>query len=176
MKSQVYNRKQLLRGQFNAEHIIRPPWSIEEPDFVDTCTRCYQCAEACPSHLIIKGMGGFPEMTFRRQGCDYCEACVRACPENALIQTPENQQSAWSQQAIINDECFASRGIVCRSCGEVCESRAIEFKLVVGGNSQINLNTAVCDGCGECVHVCPAHAIKIMKSEIVKNQMETIHE
>jgi len=103
-------------------------------------------------------------MTFLRQGCDYCEACVRACPESALLITQENQVLPWAQQSVINDQCFAQKGIVCRSCGEVCEVSAIEFKLVIGGSSQVNINSAVCNGCGECVHVCPAQAIKVLKN------------
>lgn len=171
----MIKRNQFIRGQSIGESAIRPPWSIEETDFTESCTRCFQCAEACPLNLIVKGSGGFPEMTFLRQGCDYCEACVRACPEKTLSFTDENEQSPWQQYADINDQCFAGRGIVCRSCGEVCESRAIEFKITVGGNSQVNLNTASCDGCGECVHVCPAHAIKIQKINFEK-PVETVHE
>ncbi|RDH81112.1 MAG: ferredoxin-type protein NapF [endosymbiont of Galathealinum brachiosum] len=163
LKTQAINRKQFLQGKLKGEQAIRPPWSIGEAHFTETCTRCFKCAEACPSQLIVKGSSGFPEMSFLRQGCDYCEACVQSCPENALLLTQDNQQSPWQQHIVINEQCFASRGIVCRSCGEVCEADAIEFKLLVGGNSQININESVCDGCGECVHVCPAHAIEVQK-------------
>jgi len=102
-------------------------------------------------------------MSFLRQGCDYCEACVQVCPESALSLTQTNFQFPWPQQAVINDQCFAEKGVVCRACGEVCEVSAIEFKLMVGGSSQLTINTAACNGCGECVHVCPAQAIKILK-------------
>ena len=163
MKAQLISRKQFLQGNIRGELAIRPPWAIEESHFIEECTRCFQCAEACPSHLIVKGAGGFPVMSFIRQGCDYCEACVKVCPESALFQTKNNHSSPWYQLAVINEQCFANSGIVCRSCGEVCESRAIEFKLAVGGNSQVDINAATCDGCGECVHVCPAQAIKIQK-------------
>jgi len=163
LKAQVINRKQFLQGNIRGELAIRPPWAIEESHFIEECTRCFQCAEACPSHLIVKGAGGFPVMSFLRQGCDYCEACVKACPESALFQTKSSHTPPWYQLAVINEQCFANRGVVCRSCGEVCESRAIEFKIAVGGNSQVDINAATCDGCGECVHVCPAQAIKIQK-------------
>ena len=185
LKAQLLNRKDFVRAQFKGELPIRPPWSIEESRFTEMCTRCYVCAESCPSQLIVKGRGGFPEMSFTRHGCDYCEACVKSCPENALTlhqqatliteQQPENKLSAWQQTAVISEKCFSTQGIVCRACGEICESRAIEFKLAVGGISLINLNIAACDGCGECVHVCPAHAIKINKLN-TETIMETIHE
>lgn len=163
MKAQAINRKQFMEGKFKGELALRPPWSIEESSFTDACTRCYKCAEACPSNLIIKGSSGFPEMCFLQQGCDYCEACVQACPESVLSLSYPNQKNPWQQYAVINEQCFASKGIVCRSCGEICEVFAIEFKLAVGGSSQLNINTAACNGCGECVHVCPAQAIKIRK-------------
>ena len=167
MKAQAINRKQFLQGQLKGELPIRPPWSIEEAQFTNACTRCFKCAEACPSNLIVKGVdalaGGFPELSFLRHGCDYCEACVQACPEPAMSLTQFNHASPWHQRAQIDNQCFAERGIVCRSCGEVCEVSAIEFKLVVGGVSQVNINTAACNGCGECVHVCPAHAINIRR-------------
>ncbi len=163
MKTQAINRKQFLQGQFKGESPIRPPWSIEESFFSNACTRCFKCAESCPSNLIVKGAGGFPEMSFLRQGCDFCEACVQACPESAMALTQHNQVFPWPQRAAINDQCFSAKGIVCRSCGEVCEVSAIEFKLMVGGLSEVNISTEMCNGCGECIHVCPAQAIKIQK-------------
>ncbi len=159
LKSQAVSRNSFIRGrQFST--VIRPPWAIDEDQFTEICTRCFECAKACPAHLIIKGTGGFPEISFSRHGCDYCEACVVACPETALDLA---QPTAWDQQAVINESCFSRRGVVCRSCGEVCEASAIYFKPALGGVSQIQLNASACNGCGECVHVCPAHAIKIQK-------------
>ena len=171
MKAQALNRKQFIHGKLSNEQAIRPPWSVDESVFTQACTRCYKCAESCHSQLIVKGTGGFPEMSFLRHGCDYCEACVRACPENVLIKNEIAEKPAWQQCAVIDESCFSTRGTVCRACGEVCESQAIKFKPAVGGVSTINLNPASCDGCGECVHVCPAHAIKIQKIKV-----EMLHE
>lgn len=171
METRTINRKQFIRGQFG-QLTIRPPWSIDEVFFAEICSQCFDCARACPSHLIVKGVGGYPEMSFLRQGCDFCEACVSACPEKSLSLEID---PCWQQVADISNNCFASRGIICRSCGEVCETEAIKFKLTVAGVSQININTTVCNGCGECVHVCPAHAIKIQKKTIRK-QVVTSYE
>ncbi|MCW8934427.1 MAG: ferredoxin-type protein NapF [Gammaproteobacteria bacterium] len=167
MKTQGLNRKQFLQGQFKGELALRPPWSKEEATFIDTCTRCFKCAESCTSNLIVKGSGGFPEMSFLRQGCDYCEACVQSCPESALSLTHENHFYPWSQKAFINQQCFAAQGITCRSCGEVCETDAIEIEIKLGGVSELRINAAACNGCGECLHVCPAHAIEIQKKNIL---------
>ncbi len=88
---------------------------------------------------------------------------MRACPENVLQITPQNQSIPWMQKAEVEDSCFIKRGVVCRSCGEICETRAFSFRPVAGGLSQVQFNADSCNGCGECVHVCPAHAIKIKK-------------
>ena len=161
MNNQNINRKQFLRGNFKRELALRPPWSLPEEQFTDRCTRCGDCISSCPYNLIVKGSAGFPEMNFQQQGCDYCEACVEACQTQAL--QIKHQASAFpsGQTAVISEQCFAQRGIVCRSCGEACEYEAIEFKLAVGGVSHLQLNTLLCDGCGECVHTCPANAIQI---------------
>ena len=171
LKAQALNRKQFLQGKFKGEQAVRPPWSKDEDIFIDECTRCYKCAESCSSNLIVKGSGGFPEMSFLRQGCDFCEACVQACPESALSLTQKNHFTPWSQKAFINKQCFAAQGIVCRSCGEVCEADAIKIELKLGGISELNVDTTACNGCGECIHVCPADAIEIQKVNIL-NQPE----
>ena len=165
MSTQAVSRRLFLHGDFNTSGKIRPPWSIDEKAFIDRCTRCFECASACPSHLIIKGDGGFPEISFKRHGCDFCEACVRACSPGALVKSDE-QEFAWLQVASITDQCFSKRGVVCRSCGEICETRAIRFIPGVGGLQTVELNTEQCNGCGECVHVCPAHAIEITKHPV----------
>ncbi len=163
MKTQALSRHSFLRGSYQPDAVIRPPWAVEESLFTDACTRCFACAKACPSHLIVKGQGGYPEVSFSRHGCDYCEACVRACEDSALILNEENQHQPWYQHAIINKDCFSRRGVICRSCGDVCETRAIRFKPALAGRSKISLDESACNGCGECVHVCPAHAIEIKR-------------
>ena len=176
MKAQNLSRKQFLQGNLKGKLVIRPPWSVEESIFTEKCTRCFKCAEACPSHLIIIGSSGFPEISFIRQGCDYCEACVQACPEDVLLN--KSSDIPWSQKANINSNCFSETGISCRSCGEVCEKEAITFKLIIGGKAQVNIDNSLCNGCGECVHICPAQAIEIhpTNSNFLSPNMEMFHE
>ena len=155
------NRLQFLRGNYKSEPSLRPPWSQVEDVFVDVCDRCDKCITACHNAVIKRGSAGFPEMNFASAGCDFCEACVEACPTQAIQLTDVNRLQPWIYKASINNTCFSERGIVCRSCGEVCEMRAIRFKLAVGGVAHIEFNTQDCNGCGECVSVCPANAIAI---------------
>ena len=63
--------------------------------------------------------------------------------------------------AIINDDCLAEAGIVCRSCGDVCSASAIRFRPRIGLPPQAIVNEAACTGCGECVGACPGEAITL---------------
>ena len=169
MNGYALSRRNFLRGNSRPDSLTRPPWALNETDFTEVCTRCHACLPACPSHLIVKGLAGYPEISFAQQGCDYCQACVNSCETGALNLNAVNNQLPWQQQAFIDETCFAKNGIVCRSCGEICESRAIRFKPALAGRSQITLDTSLCNGCGECVHVCPAQSITI------KNTSEKNH-
>ena len=155
------NRLQFLRGNYKSEQPLRPPWSQPEHLFTELCERCDKCIQACPVNIIKRGDAGFPQMNFARGGCDFCQQCAEACPAGAIRPDPENQSTPWQAAAVIDNRCFSERGIMCRSCGEVCEMRAIRFRQAVGGVALIELNSSHCNGCGECVSICPANAIQV---------------
>lgn len=152
----VNSKRNFLSGRSLNWMPIRPPWAIDESQFIELCSRCTDCTDVCPKKIISVADGGFPEVSFSSKGCDFCGFCVDICEAGALNKL---QVDAFRLKAVINDQCFSTRGVVCRSCGEVCESRAISFKALVGGNTQISMNTAHCTGCGECISICPADAI-----------------
>lgn len=135
---------------------FRPPWSLSEDDFVELCTRCGECFKECPRNIIQLGDGGFPELDFSYTGCDFCEVCVQVCEPGAL---KKRDFPALTLLANIGENCFSERGVICRSCGEICEAEAIKFKPNVGGVTRVLINTELCNGCGECVHICPAQSI-----------------
>ncbi|MCW9012156.1 MAG: ferredoxin-type protein NapF [Gammaproteobacteria bacterium] len=165
------NRMQFLRGDFEGEGAFRPPWAIAENTFTDICDRCDQCLKACPLNIIKPGIAGFPEIDFSRGGCDFCESCAQACPTQALHITDSNIEMPWQHIANVKTSCLSENGVVCRCCGDVCEMHAIRFKLVVGGSALIDLNTEECNGCGECVSVCPVQAIEMQHVQNA-NQLE----
>jgi len=155
------SRRQLLRGDLNGDRSpIRPPWAIREPDFTSTCTRCGACIEVCPEHIVHAGDGGFPHVDFALGGCSFCADCLTACEPMALRADPE-RDCPWMLTAHIGDECLAFRGVICRSCGEACDEGAIRFRPRVGSAAVPTLVTDGCTGCGYCVRVCPAQAVKI---------------
>lgn len=137
----------------------RPPWALGESAFVQTCTRCDACIQACPQHILNRGDGGFPVVKFESNGCTECERCVAVCVPKALVRVPG--QSPWPWRAEIGDPCLAARRVECRVCGEVCDAGAIRFRPTLGGVSQPVLSLQACTGCGQCVPTCPTRAIQM---------------
>ncbi len=165
------NRMQFLHGDFKAEAAFRPPWAIEESLFTDACDRCDKCINACPSKILQRGSAGFPEVNYSKGGCDFCQVCVDICPTQALLINQSNKRQPWNQVATFKNNCLSENGVVCRSCGDVCESRAIKFKMTVGGSATVEMNPDECNGCGECISFCPIGAIEMKKLQI-NDQLE----
>ncbi len=74
--------------------LIRPPGSLAEPDFLDRCLRCGQCARVCPTNVIepdgfrdgIEGLWT-PRLNMRAgtSGCQKnCTLCGHICPTAAI--------------------------------------------------------------------------------------------
>lgn len=72
--------------------VIRPPGAVAEGRFMELCTRCGACRQACPFFAIrpVLRPGSFDEGTPQIQPpetwCRMCPdfPCVRACPTGAL--------------------------------------------------------------------------------------------
>jgi ferredoxin-type protein NapF len=152
------SRRNFLRGKV-ARHDAepRPPWAIAEAEFAERCTRCGDCARACPTRIIRQGDGGYPMVDFTRGECTFCGDCVTACPAKVLDR--EAAQAPWQLHAAIAETCLARRRVECRICGEQCGEDAIRFQPQPGGIALPLLDVARCTGCGACVAPCPVNAI-----------------
>jgi ferredoxin-type protein NapF len=160
------DRMQFLKGDFSGSGLpVRPPWSLPEQEFVDRCERCDDCVKCCPEAVLVRGRGGYPVVDFAKGGCTFCGDCLNACKGRALVGDAEDEASAWTLRAGINGACLAVKGVVCRSCGEVCDESAIRFKLEVGGIARPLLDQEQCNGCGACFAVCPVRAVRIAPAE-----------
>jgi ferredoxin-type protein NapF len=158
------SRRNFLRGRFESRGPdLRPPWALVEASFLRACSRCSDCARACPEGIIKRGPGGYPRVDFSKGGCTFCKRCVESCRTGALRKPAENEKP-WSIRAFIEPNCLAHNRTVCRSCGEVCEARAVVFQVVPRGVATPVVVAEKCTGCGACVAVCPVRAIRMVSS------------
>ncbi|MBD1388270.1 ferredoxin-type protein NapF [Neiella sp. HB171785] len=155
----------MFRGKANAPLVVRPPHALAESQFTETCTRCEKCIAVCPTNIIVKGSGGFPEIDFGAgaKECELCNKCVEACQDDALNAANE---PVWRWQLTLNEQaCLPFQGVACRSCGEYCADSAIRFQPKIGGQFTPELILEACTGCGACIHPCPTNALQIQPAD-----------
>jgi len=150
-------RRQFLRGHARAAPPLRPPHALAEDAFIERCTRCDACVTACPTRILRRGDGGFPETDFSRGECAFCNACREACTPGALAA----EGPAWTLQLVFDGSCIAQANVVCRSCGDCCEVRAIRFPPRHGAAALPVVDESLCNHCGACVSACPVAAIQL---------------
>lgn len=153
-------RRTLLRRLGGAPEVRRPPWTAS--DFLEGCSRCNACVDACPEQVLRIGDGGFPQLDFSHAGCSLCSECASVC--KAGVFDLARQAFAW--HARIDAHCLALAGIHCRSCDDACEPRAIRFRPQLGGAVLPTLDTDLCNGCGACLAPCPGNAIHLTREAI----------
>jgi len=154
------SRRQFLRGKFSDNgNPIRPPWSLPEDQFIQTCSRCSECIARCPEHIIKVGSGGYPEIIFNEGGCTFCGECTAVCEDQALRYSVDLQP--WKLTASVSNDCISLRGITCNACKDACDDQAIVFNSIPGGISGPEIKISLCTGCGFCVYPCPVRAITL---------------
>jgi len=153
-----------------APNWIRPPFALSEPEFLETCTRCDKCIEACPHDVLFalpSARGpratGTPAMDLLNRGCHMCAdwPCVNAC-EPAALKQPEGPSLAPVKLAwvrIDTNTCLPYSGPECGACAESCPvPGALGWE---GARPFIDEET--CMGCALCREACivDPKAIKI---------------
>ena len=157
-------RRSLFSGRLRTpQPLLRPPWSPAEGTFTSMCTRCGDCLKACPTGVLQAGPGGTPVADFSHSHCTFCGDCSRVCTPHAIA--AERTMPAWDLAIHIGAGCLTEQNVVCRSCGEICESAAIRFAPRLGGVAKPEVLADRCTACGECVGACPSQAIRVARQE-----------
>lgn len=148
-----------------AANWVRPPYALDETDFLLACTRCDRCVEACPHDVIFKLAGRLgalvastPALDILKKGCHQCEdwPCVNACEDKALV-LPEPEEEGMERpqpkmaRAQINPKtCLPFSGPECGACADSCPvPGALTWDVTLPV-----VNMFVCTGCGMCREAC----------------------
>ena len=166
-----------------AAHWIRPPYALDELEFLLTCTRCGECIEACPKQVIFPlvirlgaKVAETPAMDLLHKSCLLCKdwPCVQACKPEAL-KIPEPEQNTESNHpqmamAIIDiSTCLPYQGPDCGACESSCPVPGA----LVWEQCKPVINERRCIGCGQCREACitepQAIRIRSLHKEICVN-------
>lgn len=157
-------REAAHRARKRAAHWIRPPFALDELEFLMACTRCGDCVAACP-HGVIFGLSarlgvqvvGTPALDLLSKPCHLCNdwPCVRSCSTGAL-HLPKTAADACSplpllaKAAIDTARCIAHLGPECGACASSCP---VPDALTWEGVRPF-IDRAHCVGCALCRHAC----------------------
>jgi ferredoxin-type protein NapG len=138
-------------------HWLRPPGSLEEQRFRETCTKSGECVRVCPAHCIkIDYAGdqgeGYPYIEPNVMSCVLCTglSCMHACPTGALL--PQMVEYIDMGVAVWHEGvCLRSQGQDCTICVDRCPVGARALGLEDG---KVVVRQG-CTGCGVCQHDCP---------------------
>ena len=131
---------------------LRPPGAVEEPEFLQRCTKCGDCLDACPYTAIRHHSQDQTPIIFAEESpCLLCQdfPCISVCETEALLPV-QNQRDVNMGLAIVSHrECTAANG--CNACVSKCPTQALSMNF---SNFQIAVDQLCCVGCGICQQVC----------------------
>ncbi|MGL1885327.1 MAG: 4Fe-4S dicluster domain-containing protein [Reichenbachiella sp.] len=144
---------------------VRPPGAIDEEEFLIACTRCNDCAIACPHDSIFKptygavgAYGDTPFLDLNDKACEYCEdlPCITACKTGALVK--EEPYMKLGIAKFVEEHCLVNQGQYCDYCAKSCPKEFNALKL--GDNKMPIIDEDACVGCGKCQYICVSQSGK----------------
>ncbi len=143
---------------------LRPPGAVDEAMFLERCTRCSDCIEACPPGAIVSEVSNGSPVIFANQiACELCEdfPCIAACATEALMPVSNQFAVRMGVAKVAHRLCTAGQG--CHACVSKCpvEALSMDFDAL-----RLVVTQERCVGCGMCEQICKTvndHlAIKVM--------------
>lgn len=138
---------------------LRPPGALAEAAFLEACTRCDACFDACPVDAIVAvpppaADAGTPQIIARQAACVACDslACTQVCEPGALQPLRSKHEVAMGQAIVDPNSCVTFHGQACDACITVCPTQPSALALVDGHPS---VASDRCIGCGLCEQLCP---------------------
>ena len=136
--------------------LVRLPYNKDISLFETNCVECEDkpCVDVCEENIIKLDGDKIPFLSFEKSGCTFCEECANVCPCEVLVVA--NSRQIKAKFGIDVNSCLAWNGVMCSSCADACDERAISFF----GVFRPTIDMGKCTGCGFCYGVCPPYAIK----------------
>jgi len=148
----------------HASHWIRPPYALDELEFMLACTRCGECIDACPHNAIFPlaaRLGaqfvGTPALDLTNRSCHLCEdwPCVAVCEPGALKRPEADENGVIPLPriafAMIDEQsCLPYLGPECSACNDACPVPGA----MVWENEKPTISPDSCVGCGLCREAC----------------------
>lgn len=145
-------------GDLSLVLLQRPPGAVAEGQFLAACTRCGDCAAACPPKAIVLAgddygpqRAGTPLINAAENACVMCTdlPCIAACEPGVLqYELPVHM----AEVSVHEGGCLAWQGEACHVCHDACP---VDDALPLDAGGRPRIDPAVCTGCGTCLQVCP---------------------
>jgi len=151
------------RAKERARRWLRPPFAIEELDFLLQCNRCGDCIDACPHQVVFPlkaslgpDVAGTPALDLLHKACLLCDdwPCITACQTGALaLPETEDDTPVMPRLALATVDtrtCLPYQGPECGACEGSCPLP----DTLLWKNYRPVINADSCIGCGQCRSAC----------------------